>query len=87
MPDSLFIVFLFAALLATNVTPATTNACYVTSTERGQYVVQTGGDAGTIDVYVNGAYVTTISRKNVLWYATKDQTARVAGYDTAGRVC
>lgn len=63
------------------------NACYVTSRERGQYVVQTAGKAGTIDVYVDGNYVTTVSRINQLWYATKSQTAVVRGYDQNGIVC
>ena len=61
----LLIVFLLTALLATY-TPAqaaTRNACYVAVRSRGQYVVQTAGDAGTVNVYVDGNYVTTGGRE------------------------
>lgn len=76
-----------SALLLSALLSASANACYTTSTHRGQYVVQTAGDAGTLNVYVNGEYATTVSRLNVLWYATKDKAARVAAYDGSGRVC
>ena len=66
---------------------AASNACYVQALTNGQYVTQTSGKAGTIDVYVNGAYATTISRLNQPWYATKDKKARVRGYDANGLVC
>lgn len=85
----LLIVFLLTALLATY-TPAqaaTRNACYVAVRSRGQYVVQTAGDAGTVNVYVDGNYVTTVSRLNQLWYATADKDAVVRGYDQSGLVC
>ncbi len=63
------------------------NACYIATRQRGQYVVQTAGTAGTIDVYVDGAYATTVSRKGQLWYATSSKTAVVRGYDANGIVC
>jgi len=63
------------------------NACYIATRSRGQYVVQTAGTAGTIDVYVDGNYATTVSRKNQLWYATSSKTAVVRGYDANGIVC
>lgn len=76
-------------LLATNMhqAQAASNACYVTSRDNGQYVVQTAGKAGTISVYVNGSYATTVSKLNQLWYATKDKKAVVRGYDNKGLVC
>lgn len=76
-------------LLALNMQPAqaASNACYVTSRDNGQYVVQTAGKAGTISVYVDGKAVTTISKLNQLWYATKSKTAVVRGYDANGLVC
>lgn len=90
MQQTLTALFLAIALLATY-TPtahaASRNACYVVVRSRGQYVVQTAGEAGTIDVYVNGSYVTTVSRLNALWYATADTKAVVRGYDSNGLVC
>jgi hypothetical protein len=89
MTQLLTAAFLVAALLATY-TPAraaTRNACYIAVRNRGQYVVQTAGTAGTINVYVDGNYVTTVSRKNQLWYATADKQAVVRGYDANGIVC
>lgn len=84
------IAFIVVALLATY-TPtahaAERNACYIAVRSRGQYVVQTAGEAGTINVYVDGNYVTTVSRKNALWYATADKDAVVRGYDSNGVVC
>lgn len=76
-----------SALLLATLLSAPANACYITSTHRGQYVVQTDGSTGTLNVYVNGEYATTVSRLNVMWYATKDKAARVAAYDSSGRVC
>lgn len=63
-------------------------ACYITTLKGGQYAVQTSGPTGTLNVYVNEAYVTTISKLNQAWYATKDKKARVAVYDNGSkRVC
>ena len=90
MTQLLTAAFLIAALLATYAPPAqaaTRNACYIATRQRGQYVVQTAGTAGTIDVYVDGNYATTVSRKNQLWYATSSKTAVVRGYDANGIVC
>lgn len=89
MTQTLLAMLITTMLLATY-TPAqaaTRNACYVTTLKRGQYVVQTAGEVGTIDVYVDGSYVTTVSRLNALWYATADKTAIVRGYDSSGLVC
>lgn len=80
-------IITISALVLATLLSAPPNACYITSTHRGQYVVQTDGSAGTLSVYVNGEYATTVSRLNALWYATKDKAARVAAYDGSGRVC
>jgi hypothetical protein len=89
MTQTLSTLLLLAALLATYAPAqaAARNACYVAVRARGQYVVQTAGTAGTIDVYVDGSYVTTVSRLNQLWYATASKTAVVRGYDQSGLVC
>ena len=89
MIQTLSTLLLLAALLATYAPAqaATRNACYIAVRARGQYVVQTAGKAGTIDVYVDGSYVTTVSRLNQLWYATASKTAVVRGYDQSGLVC
>lgn len=71
------------------------NACYVQVIDtvingvrvKGQYVVQTAGKTGTINLYSNGAYKTTISQLNTMWYVTNDLTAVVRGYDSGGIVC
>lgn len=71
------------------------NACYVQVIDtvinnirvRGQYVVQTAGKTGTINLYSNGAYRVTINQMNTLWYVTNDLTAVVRGYDNGGLVC
>lgn len=80
---------LTVALSAATTLPsmAASNACYVTSTNRGQYIVQTAGDAGTISAYADGQYRTTVSRKQVRWYVTSDLNAVVRGYDSHGLVC
>lgn len=82
-----FTLALALLFLQTPAAKAAGNACYVTSRSRGQYVVQTAGTTGTISVYVDGSYVTTISRLNQLWYATSSKTAVVRGYDSNGLVC
>jgi hypothetical protein len=89
MTQTLSTLALLVALLATYAPAqaATRNACYIAVRARGQYVVQTAGTAGTIDVYVDGAYTTTVSRLNQLWYATADKDAVVRGYDKDGIVC
>ena len=89
MTQTLSTLLLLLALLATYtpVQAATRNACYVAVRSRGQYVVQTAGEAGTVNVYVDGSYATTISRLNQLWYATSSKTAVVRGYDKDGIVC
>ncbi len=89
MTQLLTAALLSVALLATYMPAkaAERNACYIATRQRGQYVVQTAGTAGTIDVYVDGAYATTVSRKNQLWYATSSKTAVVRGYDSSGLVC
>ena len=89
MQQLLTAAFLIAALLATYapVQAATRNACYIAVRNRGQYVVQTAGEAGTVNVYVDGSYVTTVSRLNQPWYATSSKTAVVRGYDQSGLVC
>lgn len=71
------------------------NACYVQVIDtvinnirvKGQYVVQTDGKTGTINLYSNGVYKTTISQLNTMWYVTNDLTAVVRGYDNGGIVC
>lgn len=71
-----------------DVQAASKAACYITTLKGGQYAVQTSGPTGTLNVYVNEAYVTTISKLNQAWYATKDKKARVAVYDNGSkRVC
>ncbi len=83
-------IMLAATLLiidASGAHAAERNACYIAVRNRGQYVVQTAGTAGSIDVYVDGNYATTVSRKNQLWYATSSKTAVVRGYDSSGLVC
>ena len=89
MTQTLSTLLLLLALLATYAPAqaATRNGCYVAVRNRGQYVVQTAGTAGTIDVYVDGSYATTISRLNQLWYATANKDAVVRGYDQSGLVC
>lgn len=90
MTQLLSTAFFVAALLATYAPPARAaerNACHIATRQRGQYVVQTAGEAGSIDVYVDGSYATTVSRKNQLWYATASKTAVVRGYDANGIVC
>jgi hypothetical protein len=83
------VLFLLSTYTPVNAAPlkAHGNACYVAVRQRGQYVVQTAGETGTIDVYVDGSYATTISRKNQLWYATSDTKSVVRGYDNGGLVC
>lgn len=91
MTQLLSTMFLIVAILATY-TPAQAKAaqpaCYITTLKGGQYAVQTSGTAGTLNIYVNEAYATTISKLNQAWYATKDTKARVAVYDNGSkRVC
>ena len=75
-------------LLPEQAQAASKTACYITTLKGGQYAVQTSGPTGTLNVYVNEAYVTTISKLNQAWYATKDKKARVAVYDNGSkRVC
>lgn len=78
-------------LMAVNMQPAQAAAsasCYITTLKGGQYAVQTSGKSGTLNVYVNEKYATTISKLNQAWYATKDTKARVAVYDNGSkRVC
>ena len=90
MTQLLTAAFLIAALLATYMPAqaATAASCYITTLKGGQYAVQTSGKAGTLNVYVNETYATTISKLNQAWYATKDTKARVAVYDNGSkRVC
>jgi hypothetical protein len=82
----IIILSICAAMLPMKASAAR-NSCYVSTLSRGQYVTQTSGTVGTIDIYVNGSYVTTISRLNQAWYATRDKKARVRGYDSNGLVC
>ncbi len=71
------------------------NACYIQVIDtvinnirvKGQYVVQTAGETGTINLYANGAYKTTINQMDTMWYVTNDLTAVVRGYDNGGLVC
>ncbi len=90
MQQLLTAALLSVALLAMYTPPAKAtarNACYIATRERGQYVVQTAGEVGTVNVYVDGNYATTVSRLNVLWYATSSKTSVVRGYDANGIVC
>lgn len=84
---SSILLALCLTLTALPVRAASRNACTVQPLRNGQFVTQTAGTSGTIAIYVNGKYATTIARLNQPWYATADKQARVRGYDQDGLVC
>jgi len=95
------VLFLLSTYTPVNAAPITSpvaahgNACYIQVIDtvinnirvKGQYVVQTAGETGTINLYANGAYKTTINQMDTMWYVTNDLTAVVRGYDNGGLVC